>query len=209
MLIAKDAGMNSILLECSMQKLKKGNKNALDEIYNFTSKVVYVLAYSILKNKERAEDIVQETYLRVYKKIEKYKSNTNAAAWIYRIARNLAYDEYSKRRDISLEVFEGNILDKKSLDHLTESVYLKSILDKLNNDEKEVVVLFTIGNFKHRELAEIVGKPMGTVQWLYNKSIKKLKEILSAENETRINKNISDYKNNSELSLIYRIKEGN
>jgi len=174
--------LNSELLEKSMQQLKSGNKNALEDIYKITSKVVYILAYSILRSKERAEDIVQETFIMVYKKIDRYKLNTNPAAWICSIARNLACDEYVQRRDISLEAFEENISDKNAAENLTASVYLKGILDNLNNDEKEVVALFVIGDFKHREIAKIVRKPTGTVQWLYNKALKKLRKILSNEN---------------------------
>lgn len=162
-----------------MQKLKQGDINALDDIFKLTSNIVYILAYSILKNKARAEDIVQDTYIHIYKKIDKYKSNTNAAGWIYRIARNLSCDEYSRRRDVSLEVFEGNFSDNHASDNLTESVYLKTVFDMLNASEREVVTLFAIGEFKHKEIACIVDKPIGTVQWIYNKAIKKLKNILS------------------------------
>ena len=200
--------MNSELLESSMEKLKRGNKSALEDIYKITSKVVYILACSILKNKERAEDIVQETYIMIYKKIDRYKSNTNAAAWICAIARNLACDEYVKRRDVSLEVFEGNILDKKASECLLESMYLKCILDNLSNDEREVVALFVIGEFKHREIAKIVGKPIGTVQWLYNRALKKLRVILRSENHTGATNKATNDGHDSELSLIYKLKEG-
>jgi len=190
--------LNYELLESSMQKLKKGCINALDDIYEITSEIVYVLAYSILKNKERAEDIVQDTYIRVYKKIDKYKPKTNAAAWIFTIAKNLSYDEYVKRRDVSLEIFEGNIIDNNISERLDESVYLKTIFDILNSDEKEIVLLFAVGSFKHREIAKITNKPIGTVQWIYNKAIKKLREYLT-------NDGISmwqDYRNNSAFKSL-------
>lgn len=168
-----------------MQKLKLNDLSALDEIYEITSNIVYILAYSILKSKERAEDIVQDTYIRVYKKIDKYKSGTNAAAWIYKIARNLSYDEYAKKRDTSLDVFEGNMLDERGFD-LTESIYLKTVFNTLNADEREVVALFAIGDFKHKEIARIIGRPIGTVQWIYNRAIKKLKERLTRNENAEI-----------------------
>jgi len=171
--------MRNELLESSMQNLKMGKKSALDDIYKITSKGVYILAYSILRSKERAEDIVQDTYVMVYRKIDKYKPNTNAAAWIYKIARNLACDEYGKRRDISLETCDGKLFNSNAAESMTDSVYLKTVLDSLSSDMREVVVLFVIGDFKHREIAEIINKPIGTVQWLYAKAIKELKERIT------------------------------
>jgi len=203
--ISREATLNSELLESSMQKLKQGDIKALDEIFRITSDVVYIMAYSILKNKERAEDIVQDTYIRVYKKIHKYNPNTNAAGWICRIARNLSCDEYVRRRDISLEVFEGNLLDSHASERLTESVYLKTVFDTLNQDEREVVALFAVGSFKHREIAQILGKPMGTVQWIYNKAVKKLKEILNRNDDNDMMLELVD-RNNSEVSLNSRIE---
>ena len=195
--------MKSELLESSMQKLRMGNKSALDDIFEITSKVVYILVYSILRNKERAEDVVQDTYIMIYRKIDKYKPNTNASAWIYKIARNLAFDEYTKRRDISLEIFEGKLFDNNTSESLTESVYLKNMLDTLDSDMKEIVILFAVGGFKHREIAKIINKPIGTVQWLYAKAIRKLKECL--ENDMSLIKPVD---RKQEFSLVYKNKGG-
>ena len=172
--------MNLELLERSMQKLKNGDIEAFDDIYTITSGTVFILAYSILKNKARAEDVVQETYIRVFKKIVKYKFNTNAAAWISSIARHLSFDELDKsKRNVSLEVFEGNIVNADF--DLAESVHLKMVFETLDADEREIVILFAIDSLKHREIAEVVNKPVGTVQWIYNKAIKKLREKMRKE----------------------------
>lgn len=165
-------------LENYMQQLQNGNIDALDGIYTLTSKTVYYLSYYILKSTERAKDITHDTYICVLKNIQKYSLNTNPLAWITCIARNLSINEYTKqKRNISLEAFGETLQD--GLDypvHVENNVYLKNALDILNASEREIVILFAVNCFKHREIALIVDKPMGTVQWIYNKAIKKLRK---------------------------------
>lgn len=160
-----------------MRELKT-DINALDGVYELTSRGVYLLAYSILKNPERAKDIMQDTFLRVTANIDKYKPNTNAYAWILRIARNLSYRTYTNDlRSSSIEAIEEQ--PSKETDSLwTASIDLNKAMMNLTAQEREIVTLFSIEGYKHREIAQIVEKPMGTVQWMYNKAIKKLQEYL-------------------------------
>jgi len=59
--------------------------------------------------------------------------------------------------------------------------YLNKTFQVLNSDEREIVILFAVKSFKHREIAEIINKPEGTVRWLYQKAIQKLKAELIKE----------------------------
>lgn len=171
------------LVEVEIQNLKKGNIDALDEIYKLTSRGVYLLVFSILRNGELAKDIMQNTFVQVAKNIEKYNNNTNPIAWITVIARNLAYREYSKKqKTVSLEVLGESISDKKDfLEVFVENSILDMAMKILDTIEREIVILFAIEGYKHREIAKIVDKPMGTVQWIYNKAIKKLRRFMEDE----------------------------
>ena len=170
-------------LEPLIQKLKSGNMVALENIYLLMNKSVYILSYSILADAEKAKDVLQDTFIKVAQSIHSYKANTNAEAWICRIARNLCYTEYSKaKRNISLEVYEGNIADKKNHEELwIQNILLKKALLWLKPLEREIVVLFAIQGYKHREIAQIIKRPMGTVQRIYNKSIKKLRHYMEEQ----------------------------
>ena len=178
--------MDKKLLEKSMQKLQKGDIAALDFIYVQTQKAVYYLAYSILKNKENAKDVVHDTYIRIIKNIGKYKLNTNAAAWILCCARNICLNEYAKfQRSVSLEKFEEALTDNTGYFSEVEGVcFMNKVFQILNSDEREIVILFAVKCFKHREIAEIVNKPEGTVKWLYTKTIQKLKFEIEQELNT-------------------------
>ena len=172
--------MDKTQLEKSMQQLQNGNIDALDNIYTETSKLVFILSYSILKSKAQAEDVVQDTYIRVVQNIHKYRKNTNAAAWISFIARNICYNEYNKAQcSVSIEIFDDNIQDKGDcFGQLEDTLYLKKAMEILNDEEREVLLLCAFYCFKHREIAQILNKPIGTVLWLYSKAKKKLREII-------------------------------
>jgi RNA polymerase sigma-70 factor (ECF subfamily) len=175
--------MDKKLLEYLMRELQGGKIDALDGIYELASRSVYLLSYSILRSGEKAEDIMQETFLRLAANIGKYRLGTNAAAWICTIARNLSYREYGKASGVaSLDAFGGDIADDKNYEDLwTDNVALKKAMNGLSVREREIVTLFAVGGYKHREIAEIVGKPPGTVRWAYNAAIKKLRKFMERE----------------------------
>lgn len=179
-----------------MQKLQNGDIEALDDVYILTSKTVYYLSYYILKNTERAKDIMHDTYINILSNIQKYKLNTSAMAWITTIARNLSLNEYKRlQRNTSLEIFEDTLQDDLDYPVFVENnVYLKDALDILNEKEREIVILYVVDCFKHREIAQIVNKPKGTVQWIYNYSIKKMREKAKDDNK--------------ETSVKFGLKEG-
>ena len=178
-------------LETYMEKLKSGDMEALDFVYEATSKSVYFLAYGILRNKERAEDVMQETYVRVVQGAAGYKNKLKASAWILRIARNLCYSEYMKsKRNLCLEQLELEPQDAvNEEDDWIINMDLRGAMSCLKPTEREIVSLFALKEYKHREIAKIVGRPTGSVQWAYNNAIKKMRKFLQGgkSNESKGN----------------------
>lgn len=178
--------MHKIIVE-----LKNNNMDVFDEFYELTKRQVYVSILSIVKNKTISDDIMQETYMRFLNNIHKYKEKTNVVAFIVTIARNLAINEYNKQKkevfyDFSTkEVFydfstyeDTYIVEKDKDTPLLDIVY-----DTLSGDELQVFIMHVIDELKHREIAKIMKKPLGTITWLYNKALKKVKERIGDDNE--------------------------
>ena len=161
--------MNNII-----RQLKSGNMDLFDDFYELTKKQVYVAIINIIKNKTICEDIMQDTYLKFLNNIHKYKDKTNVIAFIVTIARNLAINEYNKnKREVhyDLSLYEEEIVSKTEETPLLDLVY-----ETLSGIELEVFILHVIDDLKHREIAKIMKKPLGTITWLYNKALKKMKE---------------------------------
>lgn len=161
--------MNNII-----RQLRSGNMDLFDDFYELTKKQVYVAIINIIKNKTICEDIMQDTYLKFLNNIHKYKDKTNVIAFIVTIARNLAINEYNKnKREVhyDLSLYEEEIVSKTEETPLLDLVY-----ETLSGIELEVFILHVIDDLKHREIAKIMKKPLGTITWIYNKALKKMKE---------------------------------
>ncbi len=168
--------MNNII-----RQLKSGNMDFFDDFYELTKKQVYVAIINIIKNKTICEDIMQDTYLKFLNNIHKYKDKTNVIAFIVTIARNLAINEYNKNKKevhYDLSLYEEEIVSKTEETPLLDLVY-----ETLSGIELEVFILHVIDDLKHREIAKIMKKPLGTITWIYNKALKKMKEKVGENNE--------------------------
>ncbi len=165
-------------LDSLMLELKNGDRRALVEIYNQTKRAVFSVSYGVLRNSSTAEDIMQETYIKVCANISSYQAGTKPLAWICQIARNIAIDEYRKRKKlVSFDEKISNSLvvdDEKEIKADADYV-LKIAKEILNETEYQVVYMHTIGDIQHKEIARILRKPYATIRWNYAQAIKKLK----------------------------------
>jgi len=161
----------------------KGNMNALELLYDDLSKTVFALAYSILKNRELAEDAMQETFIRVKLSAGDYSSRGKGRAWVLKIARNTALNLRAKaKRETSIEeVSENKLVSESGENKLIDCVMLEAAMRVLSRDEREIVLLHTGNGMLHREISQIVGRPVGTVKWMYSKALKKLAAEISLE----------------------------
>ncbi len=161
-----------------VKQLQNGDISVFDELYYATKNIVYYTILSILRDQSSSEDIMQETYLRALEKIHSYKpSKYTFKAWIVTIARNLALNEYNKRkREFKIDVNSEEFMLGSTEDKSEKQYIIKEILSHLKDEEREIVLMHVVGNLKHREIAKILDIPLGTVTWKYNDSIKKLKQ---------------------------------
>lgn len=164
-----------------VRSLKDNNLEMFDRFYDLTKKQVYFAIMSILKNRESTEDIMQDTYMRFLNNIDKYKESTNVIAFLVTIARNLAINLYNRNKtEIKYDFsrYEDTYVNDTKDNSLMEVVY-----ETLEGDELEVFILHVIDDLKHREIAKIMKKPLGTITWMYNKAVKKLKMKVGEQDE--------------------------
>lgn len=159
-------------------QLKARDYSIFDDFYNHTKKGVFYTISTIIKRGDLVEEIMQDTYIKFLDNIEKCDANNNPIAYLNTIARNLSINEYHKltKFTISDEVFEV-------IDDTEESSISLGILEYLEGIEKEVVSLHIVSDLKFKDVAAVLNKPLGTVLWIYNKAIKKLKRKVGEHNE--------------------------
>jgi len=160
-----------------VKKLQNGNMDVFDAIYYETKSLVYYTILNIVKDRSLAEDIMQDTYLKGLEKIHTFKATFSFKSWIVMIARNMAINEYNRRkRELSFDVNEDEYIFGTVESSSEKELIVKEMLEFLKPEEQEIVILHVIGDLKHREIAAMLKKPLGTVTWTYNQAIKKLQE---------------------------------
>ena len=170
-------------LETQIKQIANGDLQAMEPVYNRTKAAVYGLALSIVRNSQDAEDIMQETYIRVYEAATTYRPQGKPMAWLLRIARNLSLDRVRSNPAKELSLEEDWILDERSdfSESSLDKLVLKTVLSELAEDERQIVMLHSVERFKHREIADIMGIPLGTALSKYHRSLSKLKKMLEEE----------------------------
>ena len=155
-------------------------------LYHNTDRPVYSFILSIMKNPQDAEEVMQETYMKIWTSASSYQSQGKPLAWIFTIARNLCYMKFrdqKHRADMGLEELTGEETGELCLplENLADAMALRAALELLKEDERQIVLLHASAGLKHREIAASLGMPLATVLSKYNRSIKKLKQNLREE----------------------------
>lgn len=171
--------------------IKKGNERAYRELVKRYRSKIFAYLYRLARNKEEAEDLLQNVFVKVYNNIEKIDTSRKFSSWIYRIAHNEAVNFLKKRSRRHLISIEDVQTSKDKLE-ITDngqspidawiSKELKNEMDealeKLPPKYKEVLILRYYLDKSYEEMSEILGKPINTVGTLLNRAKKKLMEIM-------------------------------
>ncbi len=178
--------------QIAMDALVNGDKQGLRRIYDAYMRLIYAVVYDVVKKREDAEDITSEFFIKLIRVASSFKKGSPHKTWLVTIARNMAIDFIRKNNREILEYDNENssegIIEKAGMDNETGCVEDKAILaqdmkkamESLSAKEKEIVDLKLIGGLKFKEIAQVTGQPIGTVTWLYNQGIIKLRRCLSS-----------------------------
>jgi RNA polymerase sigma-70 factor (ECF subfamily) len=154
-----------------------------DQLLNFV--------FRFVGNRTDAEDIVQETFLRVYRNKHMYKEIAKFSTWVYTIAGNLAKTELRRRKrhkifSVSNFINEERDFDipdrehspERKVDSSIQENYIQKAIEKLPIKFKEVIILRDIQGFAYEEISQILDIPLGTVKSRVNRGRLKLQEDL-------------------------------
>lgn len=171
------ANINKRQLEKIADMLKQGSEKAFDELFEMTRDYLFYFIYSKVKNQVTADDLLQETYITVYEKIDQY-SNDNFLAWILTIARNKTINYIKKdSRNLYVDQTDSEYMFTEEASE-KEALLLKDMGEVLNEEEFEIVMMHVLGNYTHKQIAEGLHKPIGTITWKYSEAMKKLRTKL-------------------------------
>ena len=184
----------------SVKEASQINKLAFDDLYHKYSSPVFKFAFSLMKNKGEAEDLFQETWLRVVQNFHKISDKQTFKSWVFTITVNLYRDELRKRKTRRLFIFQKikttpleyetsqRFSGKRQVDISNESDHadtgraITRAIDSLPERQRVVFILKEIEGFKYSEIHEIMRLPVGTLKTLTYRAVRRLRRELSAYN---------------------------
>ncbi|HEY3039346.1 MAG TPA: sigma-70 family RNA polymerase sigma factor [Pyrinomonadaceae bacterium] len=180
-----------------IERLKRGEAAAFEELVTERSGEIYGLLFRLTENSEEARDLTQETFLRAFQSIDRFRGDADLRTWIYRIAINQARNRWRwwrrRRRDatVSLDATQGQSNqtliatlaesgqnpEQQTLAHERE-VALRAALQKVGRAYRETLILRDIEGFTYEEIAMTLGINVGTVKSRLARGRQELKQKL-------------------------------
>ena len=182
-LVCWSAGMLPIpaLDDALLARVASDDADAFEQLYQLTNKRVYAYALSLLKNPQDAEDVLQDTFLKLRAAAHLYKPQGKPLAWILTIARNLSLmklrvkSRFADPESVGME-------DSLSFSYVTDRddrIVLESALRVLDDTERQIILFHAVSGLRHHEIAQSLGMPLSTVLSKYHRGLKKLKKHLA------------------------------
>ncbi len=181
-----------------IERFQKGDLYAYDLIVKRYKDQLLNFVYRFVGNQEEAEDIVQETFLRVYRKRHAYKRVAKFSTWIYTIAGNLSRTELRRRKrrklfsitdlgyeDRDYEISDEDFNPENQVDGVIKEEIIQKEIDQLSPKFRQVIILRDVQELSYEEISKIIRVPIGTVKSRVNRGRLKLQGKLQHLMKTR------------------------
>lgn len=160
--------------------MKEKDPKGFELLYENYFRQLYGIAFLVLKDEGKSHDTIQNVMIRLYQlEAEKFPEKSEST-WLYRVTKNEALQILRKQK---VTVDMGDIpesgMERSNIDDFVDMQNYQSLIEPLNEKQRSIVTLKVLGGLKHSEIANLLSMPVGTVQWIYNTSIKKLRVMLS------------------------------
>ena len=175
---------------------KNGNQNAIEiliarhlpSVYNFVIRFV---------GEEEANDVAQETFVRVWKHIKRYDDSRNFKVWLFTIARRLAIDFTRKKKHTPFSAYEDDDnehFDVEDFSDLPQELFRKkeiaeaiqNLVAELSNDRKAIVILHDSEMLPFKDIADIMERPVNTVKSQYRRALMYLRDRIDKGNAPKL-----------------------
>ena len=182
------------LVNKRIRQVLKGDQNAYADIVNLYQHKLYQICYRMLGNKQEAEDIAQEAFVRAYINLHSYDQKRKFSTWLYRIATNLCIDRIRKKKPDyyldaevagtdGLDMYSQIAADEKLPEDVVAQMELQERIQyeisRLPDKYRSVIVLKYIEELSLQEISEILDMPLGTVKTRIHRGREALRKQLN------------------------------
>ncbi len=186
-MVSSNVEMNHQSDQYYINQVLEGHVNAFSVLVERYQALVYTVVYRMLKNKEQAEEVAQDSFIKAYESLSKYRGDAKFSTWLYTIAYRKSLDAIKANKRMITSEFIDTINDDKiehindALNHLQSKERKKMISDsimKLPEDEAAIITLYYFEEKSVKEIVEIIGLTVDNVKIKLYRSRKKLYSIL-------------------------------
>ena len=172
--------INENELKNFFKELRTKDVYIFNEFYRKYNKVVYGIAFSILKNIQNTEDVVQIVFSKIYELDSEKYPTSNEASWIYTLTKNEAISYIRKNKaNVNLR----DLYEVEDSDYYIEKIMSKDsynrVISNLNEIDREIISLKILSDLTFEQISEFLGIPASTVKWRYYKAIHSIKILIA------------------------------
>ena len=176
--------MTEAAFDACIKAILDGDKKGLKDIYDAYLDYIYRIVYGVVGNREDAEDITSEFFIKLWQQADKYKAGSGHKGYLATIARNMAIDHIRKYKKEVTESFRIDDEDAVGFEpasnddiegEVIEDISIKEAIGRLNPAEQQVINMKVLSDMTFAEISETLKVPMGTVTWRYREALKKLR----------------------------------
>ena len=172
----------------------QGDEKALGVLVAKYFRRLYSFLYILVNDQREAEDLTQETFIRVWRRLKKFDQEKNFRSWLYAIAKNCAIDYLRKKQpllfseieqagpDLLDSLADNSPLPNEKIDQLISQANLNKSLHKLPLGQRSVISLYYQGELNFREISDILGESINTVKSRHRRALTALKQSLNNSN---------------------------
>lgn len=168
-----------------IDKFKNGDEKAFDEIVKLHYESIFNLLLRLVGNKLDADDLCQETFIRVYKYIKKFKGKSQFSTWLYRIAYNVANTFFRKQKIqqfFSYDINEDTLISNDPIEDYEMNPILLKNINLLPKKQKSILVFRIVEGLKYKEISKIMNISINSAKVNYHYAIETLKKRIKESN---------------------------
>ena len=172
----------------------KGNMAAFEEIYNRHHRRVYSICLRMLKNTTEAEDLTQDVFIQLHRKIGSFRGDSAFTTWLHRLTvnqvlmhfrkRNVKFEKTTEEGETPVQIVSGTQNPRKM--PVVDKIAIENAIEKLPDGYRKVFVLHDVEGYEHEEVARILGCSVGTSKSQLHKARLKLRKLLQKKAPPRL-----------------------